>query len=92
MKSLANVVTALLLSSIFSGPIAFAITFLKTSTKYGKLTRRSAVILFALWGILTSGQFLLANIPTIARGIGLLGILTALIALKREFIRQQNHQ
>ena len=88
MESLAVLVTILLLSAILSGPIALALTYLSAKTKRGRVVKRFAVTLFALWGAITSLQFAISGLSLFPQIMGITGVAVSIFALKREFIRR----
>jgi hypothetical protein len=85
MESLAWIVAILFFTALISGPIAIGLTFLVPKTLRGRKVRRLLVSLFSIWGILNGIQFALAAVPTFPRLVGLMSVVTAGFAIKREF-------
>ena len=85
MESLALLVTILLLSALLSGPIAYALTYVRVRSRNGHLARRMSVTLLALWGAITALQFAISNLSFFPRIMGVAGVVISLMALKREF-------
>ena len=85
MESLAWIVAFLFLTALISGPIALGLTFLQTTTLKGRRNRRIIITVFGIWGILNGIQFVLASLPVFPRLIGVMSVVTAAFAIKREF-------
>lgn len=85
MESLAVLVTILLVSAVLSGPIAYALTYVRVHSRNGLFARRISVTLFATWGALTALQFAISNLSFFPRIMGAAGVAISLMALKREF-------
>lgn len=85
MESLALVVAILFLTALVSGPTALGLTFLPLTTIRGQRIRRVIVTVFGIWGILNGIQFVLASLPVFPRIIGVMSVVTAAFAIKREF-------
>ena len=85
MESLAWIVAILFLTALVSGPIAIGLTFWKPKTLRGRKVRRLLVTLFSIWGILNGIQFAIAAVPLFPRLVGLMSVVTAVFAIKREF-------
>lgn len=85
MESLAFVVAILFLTALISGPIALGLTFLRTKTMRGRRIKRVIVTIFGIWGVLNGIQFILASLPILPRLVGVMSVLTAAFAIKREF-------
>jgi len=85
MESLAWIVAILFLTALISGPIAIGLTFWRPQTVRRRKVRRLLVSLFSIWGILNGIQFAFAAVPIFPRLVGLMSVLTAMFAIKREF-------
>lgn len=85
MESLALVVAILFLTALISGPIALGLTYLRPKKLRGRRIKRIIITIFGVWGILNGIQFILASLPIFPRLVGVMSVLTAALALKREF-------
>ncbi len=85
MKSLAILVALLLVSSLLSGPIALALTRVRTDSRNLNIIRRMAIGLLALWGTLCGVQFTLAHAPLVIHLIGIFSAGISLYTVRIEF-------
>lgn len=85
MESLAFIVAILFLTALISGPMALGLTYLHPNKLRGRRIKRIVITIFGIWGVLNGFQFILASLPIFPRLVGVMSVLTAAYALKREF-------
>ncbi len=85
MKSLAILVAILLLLALISGPIAFAMTRIQTTTRRGEIIKRILIVLLTLLGTLIGVNFAMAHVPFVVRLIGIFSVAISLYAVRIEF-------
>ncbi|MEI7476898.1 MAG: hypothetical protein WCJ83_05545 [Actinomycetes bacterium] len=88
MESLALLVTIIFLVLILSGPLAIALTFVKTTKRWANILKRIFICQFSAIGIGLGVMLLLQGIPVGTKLLALSAIAVSAYALKREFKRK----
>lgn len=88
MQSLALLVTIIFLVLILSGPLAIALTFVKTTKRWANILKRIFICQFSAIGIGLGVMLLLQGIPVGTKLLALSAIAVSAYALKREFKRK----
>jgi hypothetical protein len=85
MESLDLFVGIMFLILILSGPIAIALTFIKTTKRWTIILKRIFICQFSAVGIGLGAMLLIIRIPVGTKLIALPAIVASAYALKREF-------
>jgi hypothetical protein len=88
MESLALLVTIIFVVLILSGPLAIALTFVKTTNRWANILKRIFICQFSAIGIGLGVMLLLQGIPVGTKLLALSAIAVSAYALKREFKRK----
>ena len=88
MESLALLVVIIFLVLILSGPLAIALTFVKTTKRWANILKRIFICQFSAIGIGLGVMLLLQGIPVGTKLLALSAIAVSAYALKREFKRK----
>ena len=88
MESLALLVTIIFIVLILSGPLAIALTFVKTTKRWANILKRIFICQFSAIGIGLGVMLLLQGIPVGTKLLALSAIAVSAYALKREFKRK----
>jgi hypothetical protein len=88
MESLALLVTIIFVVLILSGPLAIALTFVKTTKRWANILKRIFICQFSAIGIGLGVMLLLQGIPVGTKLLALSAIAVSAYALKREFKRK----
>ena len=88
MESLALLVTIIFVVLILSGPLAIALTFVKTTKRWANILKRIFICQFSAIGIGLGVMLLLQGIPVGTKLLALSAIAVSAYALRREFKRK----
>ncbi len=88
MESLALLVTILFVILILSGPLAIALTFIKSTKRWANVLKRIFICQFSAIGIGLGVMLLLQGIAIGAKLMAIFAIAASAFALKREFKRK----
>ena len=88
MESLALLVSIIFVVLILSGPIAFALTFIKSTKRWANFLKRILICQFSAIGIGLGVMLLLQGIAIGAKLMAIFAIAASAFALKREFKRK----
>ena len=85
MESLAAVVGLIFLTALFSGPIAFGLSFIRTSRPGTRIIKRIFVSLLCIMASMSGAFLMISNVVMPVRILGLVGLSLASIAIFRTF-------